>query len=78
MAQKPNLGVIKEGLGRFDRDIELEKYIEEDAQLLEQVRQGLGSTKNVIRIGQGPSMDFLQNVIYLTLDVGHGVEVSYN
>ena len=34
LAQKSNVGVIKEGFGWFDGDVILEKDIEEKAQLL--------------------------------------------
>ena len=71
LAQKFDVGVVKEGLGRLDGNIIFEKDVEEDAKLLEQVSEGLGPVDNVIHVGPGPGMHVLQNVIYLTLDLGH-------
>lgn len=78
LAQKPDVGVIKEGLGRLDRGLIFEKDIKKNAQLVKQVRQGLGSTDNVIDIGPGPGTDVLQDVIYLILDVGYRVDISHD
>ena len=35
LAQKSNVGVVKEGFGQLDGDVILEKDVEGDAQLLE-------------------------------------------
>ena len=78
LAQKPNVRVIKERLGRLDRDVIFEKDVKKNAQLIKQVRQRLGSTDNIINVGSGPGTDALQDVIYLTLDVGNQVDVSHN
>ena len=71
LAQKSDIGVVKEGLGRLDGNIIFEKDDEEDAKLLEQVSEELGLADNVIYVGPGLSTHVLQNVIYLTLDIGH-------
>lgn len=42
------------------------------------MRQELGSADNVIYISLGLGIDVSQNVMYLTLDVGHGVDISHD
>ena len=71
LAQKSDVGVVKEELSRLDGNVIFEKDVEEDVKLLEQVSEGLGPADNVIYVGPGPGMHVLQNVIYLTLNVGH-------
>ena len=71
LAQKFDVGVVKEGLGRLDGNVIFEKDVEEDAKLLEQVSEGLGLADNVIHVGPGPGTHVSQNIICLTLDVGH-------
>lgn len=74
----PDVRVVKERFGWFDGDVILEEDFEEDVHLFEQVRERPGSTDNVIYVGPGQGTQFLQNVIYLLLDVGHQVDILYD
>lgn len=78
LAQEPNVGVVKEEFAELDRNIVLEEDIKQDAQPLEQVGQGLGSTDNIIHVGTGPGMDVPEDVIYLMLDVDCQIDIAYN
>lgn len=77
LAQQSDIVVFKEGLDEFDRNVILKKDIEKITQLLEQVRQGLGSADNVIYVGMSLGIEIPKNVIYFTLNVGHEVNRPY-
>lgn len=49
--------IIKKGLKRFYKNVELEKDIKKDTQLLKQVKQEFDYIDNVIYVGLGPDMD---------------------
>lgn len=59
----------------LDGDIILEKDVKDDGQFLEQVKQKLGIIDNVIYIGPSLRIVVSQNVIYLTLNVYHRVDI---
>lgn len=47
-------------------------------QLYKQVKRKLGSADNIIYVGPGLDIDFSLNIIYLTLNISHQVDISYN
>ena len=53
-------------------------YVKQDAQFLEQVKKKLDIADNVIYISPGLCTHVSQNIIYLTLDVCHQVDISHN
>lgn len=78
LAQKSNVGIIKEGFGQLNGDDILEKDVKNNAQLFEYVKPELGSADNVIYVGPGSGIHVSQNVIYLMLDVGYQVDISHD
>lgn len=79
MAQKPDIGVIKEEFSWLDQNVIFENEdIKKNTQLFKQVRQKLGFADNIIHVGSSVGMDILQNVIYLILEVGYQVDVFHD
>lgn len=78
LTQKFNVKIVKKEFLELNKDVVVKDNIKQNAQLLEQINQRLGSAYNIIDVNMGPSIDISWNIVYFMLNIGHQIVKLYN
>lgn len=78
LANELDIGVLKKELSKFNKNVIFKEEIKKNAHLLEKFRHKHGLADNIIYIGTSLGIDVLQKIIYLSFNINHQVDISYD